>query len=85
MIYTEKPLLAGYISEQNLRVLGRTAAAVAQPLGQGVVVAMTDNPNFRGYWFGGNKVFFNALLFGKAIRPVRAVLGDEAEDEDAHE
>ena len=45
----------------------------------------TDNPNFRGYWFGGNKVFFNALLFGKAIRPVRAVLGDEAEDEDAHE
>ncbi len=85
MIYTEKPLLAGYISEQNLRVLGRTAAAVAQPLGQGVVVAMTDNPNFRGYWLGGNKVFFNALLFGKAIRPVRAVLGDEAEDEDAHE
>lgn len=81
-IYDEKPLLAGYVSEQNLRALSRSAAVIAQPLGQGVVVAMTDNPNFRGYWYGGNKVFFNALFFGKAIRPVRAVAGEDEEAND---
>jgi len=83
VLYAEKPLLAGYISEQNLRALSRTAAVIAQPLGQGVVVAMTDNPNFRGYWYGGNKLFFNALFYGKAIRPIRTnVYEEESADQE---
>jgi len=26
-----------------------------------------DNPNFRGAWYGTNKLFFNALFFGSVI------------------
>jgi hypothetical protein len=26
-----------------------------------------DNPNFRGAWYGTNKLFFNALFLGNKI------------------
>jgi hypothetical protein len=35
------------------------------------VVALPDDPNFRGFWYGGNRLFFNALFYGRAITPVR--------------
>jgi hypothetical protein len=28
---------------------------------------MIDNPNFRGYWHGTNRLFLNALFFGRYI------------------
>lgn len=74
-VYAKDPLLAGYVSEQNLRALSGVAAVVAQPVGQGVVVAMTESPNFRGYWLGGTKLFMNAVFYGKAIRGVRTYSG----------
>ena len=33
----------------------------------GRVVSMTDNPNFRAFWWGTNKLFLNALFFGNQI------------------
>jgi hypothetical protein len=65
------------VSEQNLRALSGTAAVVAQPVGQGVVVAMTESPNFRGYWLGGTKLFMNAVFYGEAIRGVRMWSGSD--------
>jgi hypothetical protein len=41
------------------------------------VVALPDDPNFRGFWYGGNRVFFNAVFFGKTIRPIRTGDGGE--------
>jgi hypothetical protein len=76
-VYAKDPLLAGFVSEQNLRALSGTAAVVAQPVGQGVVVAMTESPNFRGYWLGGTKLFMNAVFYGEAIRGVRTWSGSE--------
>jgi hypothetical protein len=77
VIYTEKPLLAGYASAANQGAIANSAAVVAIPSGAGVVVLMTDNPNFRGYWYGGNKLFLNALFFGQVIRPVRPRGGED--------
>lgn len=70
-LYTEKPLLAGYSSAANQLAIAGSAAVIASPAGSGVVVLMPDNPNFRGYWYGGNKLFLNALFFGQTIKPVR--------------
>jgi len=81
-VYAKDPLLAGYVSEPNLRALSGTAAVVAQPVGQGVVVAMTESPNFRGYWLGGTKLFLNAVFYGKAIRGVRTFSGSASASED---
>ncbi len=80
--YTAKPLQSGFISEANQAALANTAAIVALPVGRGVVVAMPDDPNFRGFWYGGNRVFFNAIFYGSAIRPPGT--GDGDDDAHAH-
>lgn len=79
-VYAKDPLLAGFVSEQNLRALSGTPAVMAQPVGQGVVIAMTESPNFRGYWLGGTKLFMNAVFYGKAIRGART--GSSSDDQD---
>ncbi len=66
-VYSESPLLSGYVSEENHARLRRTPALVAERLGRGAVIRMVDTPNFRAYWYGTNKLFLNALFFGQVI------------------
>ncbi|MFV0248030.1 MAG: M14 family metallopeptidase [Tenacibaculum sp.] len=63
VLYTENPLLSGYISKENLKSLKNTSVFKAQKLGLGRVLIFTDNTNFRGFWFGTNKLLFNAVYF----------------------
>lgn len=67
LYYTDEPLASGYISEENLEELSGTAAIVVSDVGSGRVISMTDNPNFRAFWFGTNKLFMNAVFFGQTI------------------
>jgi hypothetical protein len=65
--YTQNPLLSGYISGHNLNKLKGSASLLVAGSGRGKVIMFVDNPNFRGTWFGTNKLFFNALFFGGII------------------
>lgn len=65
--YTQQPLASGYISDDNLEQLRGTAAIIVSDAGRGVVISMVDNPNFRAFWFGTNKLFMNAIFFGQTI------------------
>jgi hypothetical protein len=65
--YTSSPLLSGYASKENQQAIADTPALIAERLGKGSIVLFADNPNFRGYWFGTNKLFLNALFFSKAF------------------
>ncbi|MEQ9309811.1 MAG: M14 family metallopeptidase [Balneolaceae bacterium] len=65
--YTDSPLAAGYISGPNLERIKNSAAIVVSRFGGGKVIAMTDNPNFRAFWYGTNKLFANAIFFGQTI------------------
>lgn len=62
--YTSNPLLGGYISPSNLEKVKQSASVLVSSVGQGRVIHFIDNPNFRGTWFGTNKLFFNAIFFG---------------------
>jgi hypothetical protein len=66
--YTQDPLLSGYISTPNLRKLRGSAAVVAERVGSGAVLLLLDDPNFRAFWYGTNKLLMNALFFGSVIR-----------------
>ncbi|MEC4091552.1 M14 metallopeptidase family protein [Pseudoalteromonas rubra] len=66
-VYQQQPLLAGYADERNVSQIAQSAALVADTYGQGVAVAMTDNPVFRGFWYGSSRLFSNALFFSQAI------------------
>ena len=67
LYYTDDPLASGYISEENLEELKGTAAIIVSDVGSGQVVSMVDNPNFRAFWYGTNKLFMNAIFFGQTI------------------
>ena len=65
--YAPNPRLSGYVHPLNLEKLKNTASIVVSPSGQGRAILMVDDMNFRGYWFGTNKLFLNALFFGGLI------------------
>tara|TARA_B110000483_G_C18181890_1_gene537388 strand:- start:105 stop:2645 length:2541 start_codon:yes stop_codon:yes gene_type:complete len=67
----EKSLLSGYASDENQADLAGKAMAIAERHGQGSVILFSDNPNFRAYFFGTNKLFMNSLFFSKGFRRPR--------------
>lgn len=67
LVYTDSPLLSGYISNRNLDKLKGTAAITVSGVGRGRIISMVDNPNFRAFWFGTNKLFANAIFFGDLL------------------
>lgn len=62
--YTANPYLSGYISQVNLDRFASSPAAIVTKCGKGRVIHFADNPVFRSYWYGGNKMFMNAVYFG---------------------
>ncbi|RZS95711.1 M14 metallopeptidase family protein [Cecembia calidifontis] len=69
MVYTSSPLASGYVHPSNLNQLKDTGAIRVSSVGRGRVIGMADNPNFRAFWFGTNKLFMNAIFFGQTINP----------------
>ncbi len=66
--YAKDPHIDGYISTDNLNIfLKPSASIIVSPLGSGRVVLFADNPNFRGSWYGTNRLFLNALFLGNKI------------------
>jgi hypothetical protein len=68
VVYMDKPLLSGYVSADNLKLLAGSASVVVVPAGSGRAILMADNPNFRSFWLGTERLFVNALFFGPITR-----------------
>ncbi len=65
--YTSDPLLAGFIGDDRLAAFRGQPAVIAEKHGEGLVVQFANNPVFRGFWRGTEKLFINALYFGQVI------------------
>ena len=66
--YSKDFHIDGYISETNREdFIPGSASIVISKVGSGRVVVFADNPNFRGTWYGTNKLFLNAIFFGNNI------------------
>ncbi|MCI4666596.1 MAG: zinc carboxypeptidase [Bacteroidia bacterium] len=67
--YSKEPHIDGYISKKNYDTfLKPSASLIVSPVGRGRVVMFADNPNFRGSWYGTNRLFLNAIMLGNHIR-----------------
>ncbi|QPG05604.1 peptidase M14 [Salinimonas marina] len=60
-VYQNEPLVAGYSADELVSMISNSAAIIAEPMGQGLVVGFVDNVHFRGYWYGTDKLMSNAL------------------------
>ena len=66
ILYTSDPLMSGYVSEENLFLLKKSSPFKLVRKGKGKILLMTDNTNFRAFWFGTNRILLN-MLFHSSI------------------
>jgi hypothetical protein len=67
VVLTKEPLLAGYIHPKQKPLTSNAAGAAVYGHGRGKVICFPGNPNFRGFWYGTNRLFANAIFFGNLI------------------
>jgi hypothetical protein len=67
LLFTDSSLMSGYTWEPYSAILDNTAGILINSLGRGNIISFTNNPNFRAFWFGTNKLFANSLFFGSII------------------
>jgi hypothetical protein len=67
LLYTNKPLISGYVHPNNEKQLRNSAGIIVSNLGAGKVILLADNTNFRAFWYGTNKLFMNAIFFSPLI------------------
>ena len=60
--YSSNPLMSGYISEENISLLKNSVPFKVIRSGKGKILMMTDNTNFRAFWFGTNRILLNMLF-----------------------
>ena len=65
--YTANPLISGYHSKKNAKLIPNTVPFKVQRMGSGHVMMFTDNTNFRAFWYGTNKLLANAIFFGDSM------------------
>ncbi|MCO5723991.1 M14 family zinc carboxypeptidase [Robiginitalea marina] len=66
--YSKNAHIDGFLTKKNREeFLNKSASLLVSPLGRGRVVLFADNPNFRGSWYGTNRLFLNALFLGNHI------------------
>ena len=80
--YADKPLVSGYVSDENKKRLAGSAALTAERVGAGSVIMSAAALGFRGGWPGSRRLLDNALFFGKAFDRARAD-GDREHSEHA--
>lgn len=68
VMYTEQPLLSGYMYRGYRNLIKQSAVINVDAVGRGRVISMVDNLNFRAFWLGTGKMFMNAVYFGDQIR-----------------
>ena len=67
LVYTSDPLASGYLHPSNLPGVKESAVIRISGVGRGRIIGFADNPNFRAFWFGTNKLFMNSIFFGAMI------------------
>ncbi len=81
--YLNDPVVGGYVHATTLKKMRNNPSILVGQEGMGRVVLFADEPNFRGAWYGTNKLFLNALFYGSLINVPSVVANELAED--AHE
>jgi hypothetical protein len=81
--YLNDPVVGGYVHATTLKKMRNNPSILVGQEGMGRVVLFADEPNFRGAWYGTNKLFLNALFYGSLIN-VPSVVANELSEE-AHD
>ncbi len=67
LVLTKQPLIAGYMPQKTKALAPNSPSVAVTGIGQGRIICMMDNPCFRAFWYGTDKLMANALFFGNII------------------
>jgi hypothetical protein len=73
--YFPTSYISGYVSKQNIAKISNSASIIASPTGRGVVILFAEDPTYRHYWHGTDRLLINSIFFGNQIsggRPDRS-------------
>jgi hypothetical protein len=68
MRLSERPLLSGYLHRDAARHISGGGSIIVSAVRDGRSIVMSDNPVFRGFWRGTERLLVNAVFFGPVIR-----------------
>lgn len=71
VVYTDTPLLSGYMSAENQALVGGSASVVVDAMGDGAMVLGLDVSTFRAFWWGSQRLLVNAVFFGELLEAPR--------------
>jgi len=60
--------VSGFIFQEMQKALPGQVYLIDEPTGRGHIILYADDPNFRAYWDGLGRLFFNSILFGPSLR-----------------
>jgi hypothetical protein len=65
--YGPASYISGYVSKQNIANISNSASILVSSSGAGKVILFAEDPNYRHYWHGTDRLFMNAIFFGSQI------------------
>ena len=66
-LYSDEPLLSGFIGAERLAEIKNQPALIAERQNKGLIIRMANNPNFRAFWYGTQRLYINALFFAQLV------------------
>ena len=69
----ERLHLGGLLWPEAAGRIARTAWLTREAKGRGQLVLFAHEPNFRGYWWGTERAFLNAVLLGPGLGTERRI------------
>jgi zinc carboxypeptidase/biotin protein ligase-like protein len=61
--FTASAKVSGYASRENVERFKEKPFLIDEPRGRGHVVLYVEDPNFRVFWYGLNRMFLNSIYF----------------------
>lgn len=65
--YLPSSYISGYVSKQNITKINNSASILASPSGRGVVILFAEDPTYRHYWHGTDRLLINSIFFGNQL------------------
>ncbi|WEK37835.1 MAG: M14 family metallopeptidase [Candidatus Pseudobacter hemicellulosilyticus] len=78
--YDSNSYVGGYVSKKNIGRINNTAAILVSQEGAGKIISFADDPTYRSYWHGTDRLLLNAIYFGNQIQLRSGFVGGEEEE-----
>lgn len=65
--YLSDPYVSGYVSKENISKIKNSAAILVSQSGRGNVILFSEDPTYRHYWHGTDRLLINSVFFGNQI------------------